>query len=80
MSNRILDVSSVDKLSALISIAKDNGLAVSIDYLGGTRDEIWIVQVFDLQERLVVSANGKTAMEAIRRIHENWFTKTSPKT
>lgn len=79
MSNRIFDAQSVDKLSMLVSIAKDNGLAVSMDYLGSSRDDLWIVQIFDIQERLVVSANGKTAMEAIRKIHENWFTKTAPK-
>ncbi len=80
MSNRIFDASSVDKLSTLISIAKDNSLAVSIDYLGGSRNDLWIIQIFDIQERLVVSANGKTAMEAVRRIHESWFAKTAPKT
>jgi hypothetical protein len=80
VSNRIFDASSVDKLSTLISIAKDNSLAVSIDYLGGSRNDLWIIQIFDIQERLVVSANGKTAMEAVRRIHESWFAKTAPKT
>ena len=80
MSNRILDTTSIDKLSTLISIAKDNTLAVSIDYLGGSRDGMWIIQIFDLQERIVVSANGKTAIEAVNRVHENWFAKTAPKT
>lgn len=80
MSNRIFDASSVDKLSTLINIAKDNSLAVSIDYLGSSRNDLWIIQIFDIQERLVVSANGKTAMEAVRRIHESWFAKTAPKT
>ena len=79
MSNRIFDTASIDKLSTLISIAKDNSLAVSIDYLGGSRDEMWIIQMFDLQERTIVSANGKTAIEAVRRIHENWLAKTAPK-
>ena len=79
MSNRIFDAASVDKLSTLISIAKDNSLAVSIDYLGGSREDMWIVQIFDIQERLVVSANGKTAMEAVRKVHENWFNKTAPR-
>ena len=79
MSNRIFDTTSIDKLSTLISIAKDNSLAVSIDYLGGSRDEMWIIQMFDLQERTIVSANGKTAIEAVRRIHENWLAKTAPK-
>lgn len=80
MSTRIIDGSSADKLSTLVSIARDNNLAVSIDYLGSSRDDLWIVQIFDIQERLVVSSNGKTLIEAIRRIHENWFTKTAPKT
>ena len=79
MSNRIFDTASIDKLSTLISIAKDNSLAVSIDYLGGSRDEMWIIQMLDLQERTIVSANGKTAIEAVRRIHENWLAKTAPK-
>lgn len=79
MSNRIIDSSSADKLSALISIAKDNSLAVSIDYIGSAKDDLWIVQIFDLQERLVVSSNGKSLIEAIRRIHENWFNKATPK-
>lgn len=79
MSNRIIDAPSVEKLSTLISIAKDNSLAVSIDYLGGAKNDLWIIQMFDLQERLVVSANGKNLMEAVRRIHENWFNKTAPK-
>jgi hypothetical protein len=80
VSTRIIDGSSADKLSTLVSIARDNNLAVSIDYLGSSRDDLWIVQIFDIQERLVVSSNGKTLIEAIRRIHENWFTKTAPKT
>lgn len=79
MSNRIFDASSVEKLSTLVSIARDNSLAVSIDYIGNSKDDLWIVQIFDIQERLVVSGNGKTAIEAIRRVHDNWFNKTAPK-
>lgn len=79
MSNRIFDTPTVDKLTTLVNIAKENSLAFSIDYLGPSRDELWIIQLFDVQERLVISANGKTAMEAIRRIHENWLIKTAPK-
>ena len=80
MSNRIFDASSVDKLSTLISIAKDNDLAVSIDFIGNSKGGLWIVQIFDAEERLVVSANGKTAVEAIRKLHDNWFSKAAPKT
>jgi hypothetical protein len=80
VSNRIIDAPSAEKLSTLIGIAKDNTLAVSIDYLGGSKNDLWIIQIFDMQERLVVSANGKTMIEAVRRIHENWFNKTAPKT
>jgi hypothetical protein len=80
VSNRIFDGPSVDKLSALVSIAKDNDLTVSIDYVGGIKEGLWIVQIYDFQERLVVTANGKTAIEAIGRLHSNWFAKTAPKT
>jgi hypothetical protein len=79
VSNRIFDASSVEKLSTLINIAKENSLAVSMDYLGSSKDGLWIIQIFDLQERLVVSATAKTAVEAIRKIHDNWFSKTAPK-
>lgn len=85
MSNRIFDASSVDKLSTLVKIAKDNGLAISIDFMGTSPGhniygETWIIQIYDEKERLVISANAKTANDAIRKVHENWFTKTSPRT
>jgi uncharacterized membrane protein YqjE len=80
VSNRIFDTPSVDKLSTLVAIARDNGLAMSIDFLGGCKDNLWIIQIFDSQERLVVSANAKTVIEAVSKIHTNWFVKTSPKT
>lgn len=51
-----------------------------MDFLGTSKDGMWIIQIFDLQERLVVSGNGKTAIEAIRKVHDNWFSKTAPKT
>lgn len=79
MSNRIFDIPTIEKLTTLLSIAKDNSLAVSIDYLGPNYKDLWIVQLFDMQERLVISANGNSASEAIRRIHENWLIKTAPK-
>lgn len=76
MSNRILDVSSLEKLSTLIGIAKENSLAVSIDYLS----DLWIAQMFDLQERVVVSTSGKSMNEVVQRLHQCWFAKTAPKT
>lgn len=80
MSNRIIDTPTVDRLSALVAIAKENGLALSIDFMGALNKNLWIIQLFDAKERLVISANGTTAIEAINRIHANWFTKTAPKT
>lgn len=79
MSNRIFDASSVDKLSTLVAIAKDNGLAVTLDFIGSGKEDLWIVQIFDLKERLIVSANAKTANDAVRRLHDNWFSKAAPK-
>lgn len=75
MSNRILDIPSIDKLSTIISIAKEHSLAVSIDFLG----DLWIMQMFDHQERLVISANAETASQVISKVHENWLKRTSPK-
>jgi len=75
VSNRILDISALDKLSTIIAVAKEYSLAVSIDFLG----DFWIMQMFDSQERLVVSANAKTATEVVNKVHENWLKRTSPK-
>jgi len=84
MSNRILDVTAIDRLSTLAAIARDNGLSISIDFLNtenknGVGTDLWIVQVFDHDERLIVSGRGKSAIEAIKHVHENWFAKHSPK-
>jgi hypothetical protein len=84
MSNRILDVTAIDRLSTLAAIARDNGLAISIDFLSsdtknGVGSDVWIVQVYDYEERLVVSGRGKSAVEAIKHVHDNWFAKHLPK-
>jgi len=76
-TNRIIDFSSAEKLSALINIIRDSHLALSMDYLG--ERNLWIVQIFDAQERLVVSTNAENLNDAIRRTYENWFAKTGPK-
>lgn len=75
MSNRILDISSLDKFSTIINIAKEYSLAVSLDFMG----DFWIMQMFDTQERLVISANAQTATEVVDKVHENWLKRTSPK-
>jgi hypothetical protein len=75
VSNRILDIAALDKLSTVISIAKEYSLAVSLDFLGN----LWIMQMFDQQERLVISANADTATEVVNKVHEDWLKRTSPK-
>ena len=75
VSNRILDIPALDKLSTVISIAKEYSLAVSLDFLGN----MWIMQMFDQQERLVISANAETATEVVNKVHENWLKRTAPK-
>lgn len=75
VSNRIIDFSALDKLSTIVSIAKEHGLAISIDFIG----DLWIVQMFDQQERLVISANADNPSSAISKVHENWLRKTAPK-
>jgi len=75
VSNRILDIPALDKLSAIISIAKEYSLAVSLDFMG----DFWIMQMFDHQERLVISANAETATQVVNKVHENWLKRTAPK-
>lgn len=84
MSNRIFDSSSVERLSTLVRIARDNGLAISIDFIGTSPGhqifgETWLVQIYDEKERLVVSAHAKNPNDVIKKVHENWFAKTAPK-
>jgi hypothetical protein len=73
MSNKILDVGSLDKLAVLARVARENCLAISLDYIG--QSSVWIAQIFDDKERVVVTANGKTAVDAIQALHGNWFAK-----
>lgn len=80
MSNRILDISAIDRLTTLTSIARENGLSISLDLLGTSakqklNEETWIVQIFDEEERLLVSGRGQTAVEAVRQVYDNWFNK-----
>jgi hypothetical protein len=37
------------------------------------------MQMFDQQERLVISANADTATEVVNKVHEDWLKRTSPK-
>jgi hypothetical protein len=75
MSNRIVDISAIDKLSRLITLAKEENLALSMDFLGCASEPVWIVQVFDLQERLVVSVRDLLLGDAIDRVYDNLFAK-----
>ena len=75
MSNRILDIPTLDRFSTVISVAKEYSLAVSLDFLGN----MWIMQMFDSQERLVISANAPTAAEVVNKVHEDWLKRTAPK-
>lgn len=75
MSNRIFDTPSINKLANIIEIAKEHSLAVSIDFC----QDLWIMQMFDLQERMVISASGKTSSEVITKLFNNWLSKTGPK-
>lgn len=75
MSNRIIDIPTLDKFSTIIVIAKEYSLAVSLDFIG----DLWIMQMFDQQERLVISANAETATEAVNKVYENWLRRTAPK-
>lgn len=73
---KLINTSSSEKLFALTGIARDSGLAISMDYIS-SRD-LWILQMFDSQERLVVSANGVSLGDVIDRLHENFLKATSP--
>lgn len=75
MSNNIFYNSSINKLANIVEIAKENSLAVSIDYCA----DLWILQIFDLQERLIITANDKNPNFAINKLFDGWMARTSLK-
>lgn len=75
MSNRIIDIPTLDRFSTIIGVAKEYNLAVSLDFIG----DFWIMQMFDQQERLVISANAETATQVVNKVYENWLKRTAPK-
>lgn len=84
VSIRILDTANVDRLSQLTAIARENGLAISIDLIGTSAKhsiskETWIVQIYDDSERLIISGRGRCLNDAVRAAHESYFSKTAPK-
>lgn len=65
MANRILDIPTLDKLSWLVKFVKESGFALSLDYVAlGSRD-LWILHVYDDQERLIASSSASTVIETI---------------
>lgn len=75
VSNRIIDIPTLDRFSTIIGVAKEYNLAVSLDFIG----DFWIMQMFDQQERLVISANAETATQVVNKVYENWLKRTAPK-
>lgn len=85
MSIRVVDIPAVDKLSQLTAIARENGLAISIDFLGTSAKhsiatETWIVQLYDDREHLIITGRGRCLSSAIKTAYEAYFAKTEPRT
>lgn len=77
MSKRTIDIPTIDKWTALTGVAKEHGLALTVDYLGPM--DLWVVQLFDMQEKLIVSGNGECMRDAVGKVYQGWLQKTGPK-
>jgi hypothetical protein len=73
---RLIDAATAEKLSSLYTHALTNGLTLSLDFNGYRSPEtLWIIQMWDEQERIVVSGRGKDARDAIMSLHDKWIKK-----
>jgi hypothetical protein len=75
---RFFDVATCEKLSTLLAIAIENGFAFSFDFLGpyaGVPGRWYIVQLMDMDEKVVVTGRGKDPAEAVSELHERWLAK-----
>lgn len=78
---RAFDVSTAEKLSVILAAATENGLAFSFDFLGPyarVPGRWYIAQLFDLEDRCVVSGRGKDPNEAVAELLERWLAKGLP--
>jgi hypothetical protein len=82
-SKRLFDVATTERLAHLTAAAVENGLALSIDFLGPyaaskTQGSWWIVQLFDSEERQVVSGRGSSPHDAVYSAQQAWLARTAP--
>ena len=76
---RLFDVQTADRLSTLHAFALEHGQRVNIDFDGyRVPSAWWIIQLFDHEERDIISARGKTLAEAVADLHERWLAKGLP--
>jgi hypothetical protein len=83
-NKRLFDVATTERLALLTAVAIEHGLSLSIDLLGPyaaskTQGKWWIVQLFDQEEKLVVSGRGSSPHDAVYAAHQAWFARCAPK-
>lgn len=82
-SKRLFDVATTERLAHLAAVAIEHGFSLSIDLLGPyaaskTPGNWWIVQLFDTEERMVISGRGATPHDAVYNAQQAWLARTAP--
>jgi hypothetical protein len=83
-AKRLFDVATTERLALLTAVAIEHGLSLSIDLLGPyaaskTQGKWWIVQLFDQDEKLVVTGRGSTPHDAVHTAHQAWIARGNPR-
>jgi hypothetical protein len=84
-TKRLFDVATAERLALLTAEAIENGLSLSIDLLGPyaaskTQGNWWIVQLFDQDEKLIVSGRGASPHDAVLNAYQAWIARGDTKT
>jgi hypothetical protein len=70
---RLLDVPTAEKFSHLHNHALDRGMAIDVNFDALREPKYaWLVQLFDPQERIVVTGRGKDLPTAMSEAHDRW--------
>lgn len=79
MRQRLFDAATAEKLSVLHSHAHEENLCVCINYCNARDPSVaWIIQLFDDEDRVLVTGRGGTLDVAVAEVHDRWRARSNP--
>jgi hypothetical protein len=70
MSSKVLDVSSINKLTELVSIVEESAWSLSLDFIASHHSAKWILKVWDNQDGPLFSFQAASAILVISKALE----------